>query len=258
MPMYVSLSDAGNPDFGQDPSRSISGRRARRVKVEGFSEASRICRDYIKENELGNGNWTGGKIEQDGKEIAQVSYNGTVWPLPQRMNDQPLWAPEQAKQADPIDAFEWEKATVKIDGYGDISVTGCFRNAVIQAISGKFKVNGERAEFIHGVEFTSEGVSKIALFRYHPDGVWEKSELVSEELLATIQTAIETWHAGDGAAMVLRNELVDRRRALFVEERNIRTAEANIAKQREKAAEIRAEVKQLEARVEAAGPAPKF
>lgn len=256
--MHVSLSDAGNPDFGQDPSRSVSGRRARRVKVKDFAEASKICTDYIKEHELGAGNWTGGQIEQDGKKIAVVGFNGAVWAIPQRMNDQPIWSPEQpaAKQPDPMDAFEWEKATINIDGYGEISVTGCFRNGVIRTIPGKFEVNGERAEFIHGLEFTREGVSKLQLFNYHPDGVWGKSELVSKELLAGIQAALETWHAGEGAAMILRNELLDRKRALFVEERNIRTAEAAIAKQREEAAGIRGTIEQLEAEIQAVSPAP--
>ena len=258
MPMHVLLSDAGNPDFGQDPSRSLSGRRARRVKVKDFAEASKVCTDYIKEHELGGGNWTGGQIEQDGKKVAAVSYNGAVWAIPQRMNDKPIWSPEQpaAKQPDPMDAFEWEKATINIEGYGEISVTGCFRNGVIQTIPGKFNVNGERAEFIQGVELTREGVSKLRLFNYHPDGVWEKSELTSEDLLARLQVALETWHAGDGAAMILRNELLDRRRALFVEERNIRTAEAAIEKQRGEAAEIRGTIEQLEAEIQAAGPAP--
>ena len=78
--MRVYLSAAPNPDF------SINSYRGRvRISqeyriVSSYAEASRVCRDYIVENELGGGNWTGGQIlDGAGHAVAHVSYNGRVW-----------------------------------------------------------------------------------------------------------------------------------------------------------------------------------
>jgi len=50
-----------------------------RVPISSFEEASSIVRKFIDKNDLGGGNWTGGQIYKNGKEIAYVSYNGRVW-----------------------------------------------------------------------------------------------------------------------------------------------------------------------------------
>lgn len=85
--MIVVLACRGNPDFGQDPNRTLPGVRARRQKVATLREASEACRAYISNHDLGGGNWTGGDVfDADGKQIAHVSYNGRVWrpgPYPQ-------------------------------------------------------------------------------------------------------------------------------------------------------------------------------
>ena len=52
-----------------------------RVPISSFEEASSIVRKFIDKNDLGGGNWTGGQIYKNGKEIAYVSYNGRVWEL---------------------------------------------------------------------------------------------------------------------------------------------------------------------------------
>ena len=77
--MYtVKLSACGNPDFRQ--GRYLPGVRARRVRVASLDEASKACRDYIRENELGMGNWNGGQVfDASGTPIVQVSCNGRVW-----------------------------------------------------------------------------------------------------------------------------------------------------------------------------------
>lgn len=50
------------------------------VEIGSFAEASKVCREFIKEYELGGGNWTGGTVISDkGEIIARVSYNGRVW-----------------------------------------------------------------------------------------------------------------------------------------------------------------------------------
>lgn len=73
--MEVELRADGNPDHGQH------GRLVKpiRVAVSDLAEASRVCRQFITEHDLGGGNWTGGTVYQDGKKIARVSYNGRVW-----------------------------------------------------------------------------------------------------------------------------------------------------------------------------------
>lgn len=73
--MLVKLSSAGNPDFDQNPNEALSPLKF--VQVSSFEQASKACRDYISEYNLGGGNWTGGQIEQSHK----VSYNGRVWEL---------------------------------------------------------------------------------------------------------------------------------------------------------------------------------
>jgi hypothetical protein len=51
------------------------------VPVKSYKEASRECRQYIEEHNLGAGNWTGGEIydAKTGEVVAHVSYNGRVW-----------------------------------------------------------------------------------------------------------------------------------------------------------------------------------
>lgn len=79
--LKVFLANRGNPDFGQHHHLPMPDTKSDYyVEVQDFAEASKVCRDYINEFELGGGHWTGGKILQDKKEIARVSYNGSVWP----------------------------------------------------------------------------------------------------------------------------------------------------------------------------------
>ncbi len=79
--MKVKLASVGNPDFGQDPNRPLYGcERSKTVKVNSFKAASEACMSFIERNNLGGGNWAGGEIMDDtGKIIAHVSYNGRVW-----------------------------------------------------------------------------------------------------------------------------------------------------------------------------------
>ena len=75
--MIVILSSCGDPDFGQKPKKEQSPRDA--IKVFSISQASKVCVEYIDKYDLGGGNWTGGQILSNGKQIAAVSYNGRVW-----------------------------------------------------------------------------------------------------------------------------------------------------------------------------------
>jgi hypothetical protein len=65
--------------------------------VVDLAEASKVCRDYIKEEWLGGSTWTGGTIKDDkGRFVGYVSYNGQVWdrmPSKAKPDDKPIWEP---------------------------------------------------------------------------------------------------------------------------------------------------------------------
>lgn len=79
--MKVILSSVGNPDMGQDPGKPyVFCEPDRVVQVSSCVEASKLCHAFIKDNELGSGNWSGGQIfNDDNQHMATVSYNGRVW-----------------------------------------------------------------------------------------------------------------------------------------------------------------------------------
>ncbi len=79
--LFVMLSNRGNPDHGEDPRRPVAGGKDRMVPVADLEAASAACRQYIKAHGLGGGNWTGGEVrDMDGTVVAEVSYNGRIWP----------------------------------------------------------------------------------------------------------------------------------------------------------------------------------
>jgi hypothetical protein len=78
--MMVELKNRGNPDMNENPYRPIT-EDDRLVPVTSFRHASEVCRQYIHDNSLGGGNWTGGDLTKEGEPVARVSYNGRVWYL---------------------------------------------------------------------------------------------------------------------------------------------------------------------------------
>lgn len=81
--MLVTLSHEYNPDLedkGGYWSDPVDPKEPREVAVNSLQEASKVCRDYIERNQLGSGNWTGGMVSEDGKQVARISYNGRIWP----------------------------------------------------------------------------------------------------------------------------------------------------------------------------------
>lgn len=75
--MYqINLSSVPNFDFNErntpaDPATA---------SASTFDECSKICRQYITDNDLGSGNWNGGQIiDENGNQVARVSYNGRIW-----------------------------------------------------------------------------------------------------------------------------------------------------------------------------------
>lgn len=75
----VTLDNVGNIDYGQSPFHCLPG-TSRTFKIcNSIEECVTACRDYIDENELGGGNWTGGTVFKDSEPFAYISYNGRVW-----------------------------------------------------------------------------------------------------------------------------------------------------------------------------------
>ena len=75
--MKLKLSAVGNPDRGQP--RNI-GIKTEWVEVADLKQASEVCREFIRVNNLGSGNWTGGEVKgSSGETVAQISYNGRAW-----------------------------------------------------------------------------------------------------------------------------------------------------------------------------------
>lgn len=87
--MYnVHLSHVANIDIdGGYPSLPIESGKSRSVWCMTLQAAADICREYIRRNGLGSGNWTGGSVfirknnigESDMVQVATVSYNGRIW-----------------------------------------------------------------------------------------------------------------------------------------------------------------------------------
>jgi len=80
-PFKVRLASVGNPDFGQDPSRRLYGAEPNRTaSCTTLEEAVELCMEFISANDLGGGNWSGGRVtDATGKAVAQISYNGSLW-----------------------------------------------------------------------------------------------------------------------------------------------------------------------------------
>ena len=77
--MEVLLASCGNPDHYQDPDQPMWGCESdSKVSVKSLDEASAECRDFIKRNELGSGNWAGGDVFEGNEHIAQIAYNGRI------------------------------------------------------------------------------------------------------------------------------------------------------------------------------------
>ena len=75
----VSLESVGNPDRGQDPENELPGVKNIQKKVTSLAQAAKVCRDFIRSNELGGGNWSGGLVTRQEMPVARVSYNSRVW-----------------------------------------------------------------------------------------------------------------------------------------------------------------------------------
>lgn len=78
---FVTLEHVPNPDISEGYwSPPQTGNLVNCVRT--LREASERCRAYIDANDLGAGNWSGGKVyAMNGTQVARVSYNGRVWDM---------------------------------------------------------------------------------------------------------------------------------------------------------------------------------
>jgi hypothetical protein len=80
--MYqVTLSHAKNPDINNGYWDEPPAEGCIKVSVPTMQDAAKICRAYIERNNIGGGNWTGGKVYKGKKQVALVSYNGRIWAM---------------------------------------------------------------------------------------------------------------------------------------------------------------------------------
>lgn len=83
--LMVQLASAPNPDYMYDAKGVIEQLLKTTpsplyVPCECLEQASAICTAFIQINDLGAGNWTGGRVVNENFEyVALVSYNGRVW-----------------------------------------------------------------------------------------------------------------------------------------------------------------------------------
>jgi hypothetical protein len=76
--MYVELKSVGNVDF-DDSSERGKNIALKKVNVTSIDEAKKVVRAFIDENDLGGGNWVGGKVFENGKNIGYIAYNGNYF-----------------------------------------------------------------------------------------------------------------------------------------------------------------------------------
>lgn len=81
MTLQVELKAGPNPDYNAPDDRATMRIKAFRHSVDSYKDASRAVRHFVETNNLGGGNWTGGRIFDDGRLVGRVSYNGRVWDL---------------------------------------------------------------------------------------------------------------------------------------------------------------------------------
>ena len=264
--MYkLTLSSRGNPDFGQDSTRSFPGVADRTVEVVDFAEASQECRSFIERHGLGGGNWTGGAItDAAGNLVGQVSYNGKVWKTGDdfKLGATPIFNPH-AEKAEPADKFAYEVARIQVPGLGTLEAQGCFRAAVIKSVPGSFKIDGRNVEFYVTASYKPKG--KIAFhgrsLSVLPDGDLRQSRQAPQEFFVAIKAALTKWAATPEAQkLVIRNDIKDQNRSIEWHDHAIGIAKEQIAKHEADQAAMRELIASHEQHLELfdRGSAPKL
>lgn len=77
----VHLAHTPNPDINGGYGSARTRPSAKTSPASSYAEASRLCREYITQHDLGGGNWSGGQVFLDSEQVANVSFNGRVWAM---------------------------------------------------------------------------------------------------------------------------------------------------------------------------------
>jgi hypothetical protein len=77
--MEVYLEAVPNKDFSSDSNEGSINIKGKWIKVDDLKDAQIKVRLFIKKHELGSGNFSGGQVRKDGKEIAHISHNYRIW-----------------------------------------------------------------------------------------------------------------------------------------------------------------------------------
>ena len=73
----VTLTAHGNIDHNQNPYEMIVPMEV--AKCDTIEECQKVVRDFIEENNLGGGNFTGGQVYEGNVKVGYISYNGRFW-----------------------------------------------------------------------------------------------------------------------------------------------------------------------------------
>jgi len=265
MAYTVFLESRGNIDRGQDPNVPVFGVSDESMTVYSFEEASEACRSYAREHGLGQGSFTGGRVvDGKGRDVAQVFVSGVVFPPgPMKLGQKPLYVPPDLVTGGKADPYEKETAVVEVPGYGPIRVGGCFRVGLCDSVPGKFFVNGERTDFMTYAEFKPKGFKRLQKFNLLPGGELGMGVPTPKEVHEAISDAVREW-AGDPAnyAMIVRNEILDRRQDIDGRLTGIERLEREISTKRQENAQDERTIANLETMLErmepeAGGPRPR-
>ncbi len=79
--LTVTLGAHGNADFGQGARERTRNLPHEERVVHSLLEARDICLAYIREHDLGSGNWAGGLVAENGVPVAQIRLNGRAWDM---------------------------------------------------------------------------------------------------------------------------------------------------------------------------------
>ena len=71
------IRTVGNPDYNQNPHRAYSP--AKTISADTLAELSQMAQDYIRQNDVGGGNWCEQAVRCDGREVGRLAYNGKVF-----------------------------------------------------------------------------------------------------------------------------------------------------------------------------------
>ncbi|WP_262298595.1 hypothetical protein [Microvirga sesbaniae] len=243
----VVLDNCGNPDRGQDPSRRLPGTVRKVVSVEDSAAASKACRDYIEENDLGGGNWTGGEIRENGQIVGKVAYNGTIWPPGEfAVGMKPLWPEPKEEVSKPKDPLEWEVAQVDTP-YGPILVGGCFRIGNVKSVEGKFAVDDQHYEFMTYATFEESRFKDIQSHNLLRNGVYSDTVTSPKKVQDAVRAAVAAWASVPAnMALIVRNEIKDQKKSIQHVERQIASYEEQLAKARDELAGHHSRVAELE------------